>query len=48
VGPLYGWATDKLSLSAALTIAGLVLILLSAVSLIFMQKSLNSKIQNNI
>lgn len=40
VGPLYGWATDRLSLSAALTIAGLVLVILSAISLLFLLKSL--------
>jgi MFS family permease len=43
VGPIYGWATDRLSLSAALTIAGLVLALLSTASLIFMIKGLSPK-----
>jgi Co/Zn/Cd efflux system component len=38
-GPIYGWATDRLSLSAALTIAGLVLVVISAISLLFLMRS---------
>lgn len=40
VGPIYGWATDRLSLFAAITIAGLVLAVFSVISLLLLLKSL--------
>lgn len=42
-GPLYGWATDKFSLKAALTIAGIVFVALAGLSFHFFRKSGNLK-----
>ena len=41
--PFYGWAIDVLSLSAALTIAGLVFIVLSSISFLFFLRTGNLK-----
>jgi len=43
LAPFYGWAIDKLSLSSALTIAGLVFIVLSGISFVFFRRSGNFK-----
>ncbi len=41
LGPIYGWAIDKLSLSAALTIAGLVFITMASISFYFFLRTGN-------
>ena len=41
LAPFYGWAIDKLSLTAALTIAGLVFITLSGISFFYFRKTGN-------
>jgi len=41
LGPVYGWAIDKLSLSAALTIAGLVFIVMASISFFFFLRTGN-------
>jgi len=41
LAPIYGWSIDMLSLSAALTIAGLVFIVLASFSFFFFQRSGN-------
>jgi len=41
LAPLYGWAIDKLSLSAALTIAGLVFIVLAGISFVLFLRAGN-------
>lgn len=41
LAPLYGWSIDKLSLSAALTIAGLVFIVMASISFFFFRRSGN-------
>ncbi len=40
-GPFYGWATDKLSLKAALTIAGVTFVVLAGLSFHFFRRSGN-------
>lgn len=41
LGPLYGWSIDKLSLSAALTIAGMVFTVMAAISFFFFRRTGN-------
>ena len=41
LGPIYGWSIDKLSLTAALTIAGLVFIIMASVSFVFYRRTGN-------
>lgn len=41
LAPLYGWSIDKLSLSAALTIAGFVFIIMASISFFFFRRSGN-------
>lgn len=43
LAPFYGWAIDKLSLCSALTIAGVVFIVLSSISFYFFRKTGNLK-----